>query len=113
MTLFDKLFGQIGYDPLGPSIGLGWDAFIKRRYLRNSHGNILEDCRIWAMATQTFGARPRLNSRAEVRLAPAVAAEERRAKVQMDPQVALPDEGARPQAGEAVADLQDVCPGLF
>jgi len=112
MALFEKLFGQIGYDLLDPSISFGWDAFIKRRYLRNSHGTIL-DCRICATATPTFGARPRLNSRAEVRLVPAVAAEERRAKVQTDPQVALPDEAARPQAAEAVADLPDVCPALF
>src|SRR5260370_6869379 len=105
MTLFDKLFGQIGYDPLGPSIGLGWDAFIKRRYLRNSHGTILEDCRICATATPTFGARPRLNSRAEVRLAPAVAAEERPPTVQPDPQKPLPHKVAHPPSPQTVADL--------
>ena len=46
-------------------------------------------------------------------MAPAGAAEERRVTVQTDPQEALPDEAARPRAAEAVADLQDVCPGLF
>src|SRR5438093_11409924 len=68
---------------------------------------------------ESAGWQPNLRSQTrsnpikEVQLAPAVAAEERRVTVQTDPQEALPDEAARPQAAEAVADLPDVCPGLF
>jgi hypothetical protein len=111
MTLIDKLFGQVRDNSLGPTISFGRDAFIERRYLRNSHRTILEDCKI--SATTTLGAISRLNSRAEVRSAREAAVEERRVKEQRDPRVALPDAAVHLRVGEAVADLRDVCPALF